>query len=176
VHHDILVGAELDALRGKDLTYAEVGQTRGVAPRGYHHLRRSRVVGTGLDRFEEASRALLGWQMHRRAGVAVRPSSKVVVEGAFAVLRLGWTRLGLNAPVRMVYVIDEDHRTGFAYGTLPGHPESGEEAFVVELLDDEQVLFTISAFSRSTSLLAKLAGPISSAVQSWVTNRYLHAL
>lgn len=108
--------------------------------------------------------------------LAVRPSSTVVVEGALAVLRLGWTAFGLNAPVRVVYVIDEDHRKGFAYGRLPGHPESGEEAFIVELLDGGEVRFTISAFSRPTSKLAKLGGSLSAGVQSWVTNRYLQAL
>ena len=36
----------------------------------------------------------------------------------------------LQAPCRVVYVIDEPDIRGFAYGTLPGHPESGEERFV----------------------------------------------
>ncbi len=170
------MGPELDELRRTTLTYAEVGRTRGTPPHGYHHLRRSRVVGTGRDRFEEASRILLGWQMHRRAGVAVRASSTDVTEGASAVLRLGWPALGLDAPVRVVYVVDEDDRHGFAYGTLPGHPESGEEAFVVELLDNADVSFTISAFSRPASLLAKSGGPFTAVVQRWVTHRYLHAL
>jgi len=89
-----------------------------------------------MDRFQNVARTLLGWEMHRRAGVSVRPSSESVVEGAVAVLRLGWVALGVNAPVRVVYVVNEDRRKGFAYGTLPGHPESGEEAFVVELRDD----------------------------------------
>lgn len=76
----------------------------------------------------------------------------------------------------MVYLVDEDHRKGFAYGTLPGHPESGEEAFVVELGEDGQVTFTISAFSRPASVLARLGGPLSRAIQRWVTGRYLRAV
>jgi uncharacterized protein (UPF0548 family) len=71
---------------------------------------------------------VLGWDMHRRAGLSVRSSHERVVEGAVAVVRVGWGRLGVDAPVRVVYVIDEADRQGFAYGTLPGHPESGEEA------------------------------------------------
>ena len=39
-----------------------------------------------------------------------------------------WT---LNA-ARVVFVIDEPGRFGFAYGTLPRHVESGEERFLVE--------------------------------------------
>jgi hypothetical protein len=37
-------------------------------------------------------------------------------------------------------------RLGLAYGTLPGHPERGEESFVIELLDDGQVRVHIVAF------------------------------
>jgi uncharacterized protein (UPF0548 family) len=33
----------------------------------------------------------------------------------------------IRVPCRVVYVLDEPERRGFAYGTLPGHPESGEE-------------------------------------------------
>jgi uncharacterized protein (UPF0548 family) len=78
--------------------------------------------------------------------------------------------------VRVVYVVDEDRRRGFAYGTLPGHPESGEESFVVEHLEDDTVRFAITAFSHPATLLAKLGGPVSRLVQSRVTNRYLHAV
>ena len=83
------------------------------------------MVGVGVDCFREASTTLLQWDMHRRAGVSVRASSESVMENAVAVLRLGWGLLGVNAPVRVVYVIDEARRKGFAYGTLPGHPERG---------------------------------------------------
>ena len=171
-----MTGPTLGDLLGADLTYAEVGGTRGDLPPGYQHLRRSLVVGIGVDCFREASTTLLEWKMHRRAGVSVRASSDSVIEGAVAVLRLGWGPIGVNAPVRVVYVIDEEHRKGFGYGTLPGHPERGEEVFVVELSDGGEVAFTISAFSRPASLLARAGGPIGRAVQRWATHRYLHAL
>lgn len=96
--------------------------------------------------------------------------------GAVAVLRLGLGPLSVAAPVRVAYVIDEPGRKGFAYGTLPGHPESGEEAFVVELLKNGDVTFTITAFSRPRSLLAKVGGPMSRAIQSRITNRYLRSV
>lgn len=171
-----MTGPALKDLARADLTYGEVGGTRGDLPTGYQHLRRSRVVGVGVDCFRDASSTLLEWEMHRRAGVSVRASSESVTDGAVAVLRLGWGLLGVNAPVRVVYVIDEEHRKGFAYGTLPGHPESGEEAFVVELRDGGEVEFTISAFSRPASWLARAGGPVARAVQRWATHRYLRAL
>jgi uncharacterized protein (UPF0548 family) len=171
-----LSGPALEDLLAADLTYAEVGGTRGDLPKGYRQLRRTLVVGVGADCFREASTTLLQWEMHRRAGVSVRASSEAVIDGAVAVLRLGWGPVGVNAPVRVVYVIDEEDRKGFAYGTLPGHPERGEEAFVVELRDGGEVAFTIRAFSRPASLLARVGGPVSRAVQRWATHRYLHAL
>jgi uncharacterized protein (UPF0548 family) len=57
-------------------------------------------------------------------------------------------------------VVDEPHRFGFAYGTLPGHPESGEEAFVIDDTD-QGVVFQIVAFSRPAAALARLGTPVS---------------
>jgi uncharacterized protein (UPF0548 family) len=113
--------------------------------------------------------------MHRRAGLRVRASTEHIVPGAVAALQLGVGRLSVHAPVRVVHVIDEPCRRGFAYGTLPGHPESGEEAFVVELHQDGAVTFTITAFSRPATLLSRVGGPVTAAIQSWVTNRYLRS-
>lgn len=169
-----LTAAEEARLRELPFSYAEVGLTRsGGTPAGYGSLRRSTVVGSGVERFERAAEAVLGWEMHRRAGLSVRASDERVVQGSVAVVRLGVGRLGVDAPVRAVYVVDEPRRRGFAYGTLPGHPESGEEAFVVELDDHGRVTFTVTAFSRPAILLARLAGPVGRAVQARVTDRYV---
>ena len=171
-----LGGVDLDRLGVAPFTYAEVGATRRELPTGYHHLSRSISVGTGPARFQHAARMVMGWEMHRRSGLSVRASSESVVEETVAVLRWGGSVLGVSAPVRVVYVADQPRQKGFAYGTLPGHPESGEEAFLVELGDDDQVTFTITAFSRPASMLARMGGPISVVAQRWVTNRYLRSL
>jgi uncharacterized protein (UPF0548 family) len=171
-----LVGPVVEALRRADLTYVEVGATRGDLPAGYRHLRRTVAAGRGAVRFDAVARTVLGWEMHRRSGLSVSASDESVVEDAVAVLRLGWGALAVSAPVRVVYVVDEPRRRGFAYGTLPGHPERGEEAFVVELRDDDVVTFTITAFSRPASVLARAAGPVGRRVQGWATNRYLRSV
>lgn len=108
-----------------------------------------------------------------RTGTA---SHERVETGAVAELRLGVGRLGLRAPVRVVDVVDEPTRRGFAYGTLPGYPESGEESFVVELGETGDVTLTITAVSRPASRLARLAGQVGRRVQSRITDRYLAAL
>jgi uncharacterized protein (UPF0548 family) len=172
----VLPNWEAERLRIADFTYGEVGSTRDdTLPTGYGNLRRSLTIGVGTERFEQAAQILLGWDMHRRAGVHVRASSDQVAQGTVAVLRLGVGRLGVNAPIRVAHLVEEPSRKGFAYGTLPGHPESGEEAFVVELQESGAVTFTITAFSRPSALLARAGGPISRGIQSWVTNRYLCA-
>lgn len=173
----VLPNWEADQLRNAGFTYSEVGSTRGdSSPTGYGNLRRSLEIGAGAERFEQAAQILLGWEMHRRAGVRVRASSDYVTQGAVAVLRLGVGRLGVDAPVRVAYLVEEPGRKGFAYGTLPGHPESGEEAFVVELNEGGAVTITITAFSRPFVLLARLGGPITRGIQLWVTNRYLRSV
>ena len=177
VKHEALSSPETMHLQGARFTYTAVGATQSdPLPSGYAILRDGRRIGSGAERFEEAARILLGWDMHRNAGLRVRTSSERVVTGAVAVLRLGLGPLSVAAPVRVAYVIDEPGRKGFAYGTLPGHPESGEEAFVVELLKNGDVTFTITAFSRPRSLLAKVGGPMSRAIQSRITNRYLRSV
>ncbi len=67
------------------------------------------------------------WGMLRGAGVRVEASTEVAAVGSEVLVGFG----PLRAPCRVVYVIDEPDRRGFAYGTLPGHPESGEELFAV---------------------------------------------
>jgi uncharacterized protein (UPF0548 family) len=163
-------------LRADDLTYDQVGRTSGVLPDGYHHLNTRMIVGLGTDGFAKAARALFGWQMHLRAGLRVSTSSATVEHDAVVMLGIGAGSFRLNAPCRVVYIIDEPNRQGFAYGTLPGHPESGEEAFVVERANDDTVRFSITAFSRPASDLAKLAGPLGRIAQRRMTARYLRTL
>lgn len=177
VTDEALSSQETKRLRDAGFSYGEVGATQSeTLPGNYDHLRRVRILGTGADRFEQAASILMSWDMHRKAGLRVRTSNEHAVTGAVAVLLLGRGSLSLKAPVRVVYVIDEPHRKGFAYGTLPGHPESGEEAFIVELRTDTTVTFTITAFSRPHTLLARLGGAVSRAFQSRVTTQYLRAL
>lgn len=163
-------------LRAADLTYDHVGRTSGVLPSGYHHLNMRMIVGLGTARFADAARALFGWQVHLRSGLRVSTSSATVEHDAVVMLGIGARPFRLNAPCRVVYIVDEANRRGFAYGTLPGHPESGEEAFVIERADDDTVSFSITAFSRSASDLAKLAGPLGRLAQRRITSRYLRSL
>ena len=164
------------SLQGQRYTYAPVGRSRGELPAGFHHLRRTRVVGCGEPAFVAAAHALLSWQVQRGAGIRVEASCPVVSEGTVLVLHVGRGPFTVAAPARVVHVVDEAARRGFAYGTLPGHPECGEESFLVELRDDEAVAFTVTAYSRAGSLLTRAAGPGNRAFQRFMADRYLRAL
>lgn len=154
-------------------TYPEVGATRGAPPAGYHFLSRSSVVGHGEADLETAAAAVLAWQAQRGSGVRVEASTATAQQGTDVVLHIGRV---IKAPARVVYVLDEPRRRGFAYGTLPGHPEVGEEAFVVELEDGGDVVFTVSAFSRPGAWFTKLLPPANRLVQRLMTDRYLRAV
>ena len=155
------------------LTYRDVGATAGPLPDGYHHVRKSAVIGRGRPRFEDAAAKVMRWGMLRGAGVRVEASSEVAAVGSEVLVGIG----PLRAPCRVVYVIDEEDRRGFAYGTLPGHPESGEELFAVRHNRvTEEVYAEVVAFSRHGTWWSKLGSPVTSLAQRIITSRYLTAL
>lgn len=171
---ELLDSGRVASLRAARLTYAEVGGTAGDVPRGYRIISRSVRLPIAVD-FAVAVRDLFEWRVQQRAGLRVAASDERVGPAAVVELRIGIGVLAVRAPCRVVYVVDEPHRHGFAYGTLPGHPETGEEAFILEQRDDGNATFTITAFSRPASVPAKLAGPLGRRVQDAVTDRYLRA-
>jgi uncharacterized protein (UPF0548 family) len=164
-------------LRDAPLTYPEIGATAGELPGGYRHVRRSALLGSGQRVFGDAANALMSWQVHLRAGFDVAASDPIAAADTVVLLRERTMFLRLvRAPCRVVYVIDQPHQRGFAYGTLAGHPESGEEAFVVSQDEGGAVTLAVTAFSRPATLLSRIAGPVGSLVQDVITDRYLRAL
>ncbi|MFC6355804.1 DUF1990 family protein [Luethyella okanaganae] len=99
-----------------------------------------------------------------------------ITSGMTAVLRIRLWFVPISAPARVVYVIDEPSRTGFAYGTMKGHPISGEELFLVEHREDDSVWLTIRSLSRGSTPLYRFAWPIVRWQQGVYVKRYLRAL
>jgi Uncharacterized protein conserved in bacteria len=102
--------------------------------------------------------------------------ARIVRPGDSVVQMLGGRILGFREPVRVVTVIDEPTRKGFAYGTLPGHPLSGEESFLVERRDDDSVWLTIRSISRPAGPGWWLLLPVIRLVQRGFLSRYERAL
>ncbi|WP_149179141.1 DUF1990 domain-containing protein [Streptomyces sp. TRM49041] len=143
-------------------TYPDVGATRSPAtlPDGYHHLRHRTPIGHGRDVFEAAGAAVTTWRMHRASGARVHTEAARAEPGVRLTVAVGAGPLEYGVPCEVVWTAYEERRTGFAYGTLTGHPESGEESFVVELRPDGSVWFTLTAFSRPGRWYTRAAGPL----------------
>lgn len=171
----MLPADERAALEGAAFTYPEVGATADpVPPPGYHHLERARTL-PGPD-FESAAEQLMSWQVQERSGIRVAASTPAAEPDTVVLMRLGVGPASLRIPCRVVYTVEEVDRVGFAYGTLPGHPESGEELFLLERTAEDRARLTISAFSRPATRLARAGGPATRWMQTLMTQRYLRAL
>ncbi|WP_338491714.1 DUF1990 domain-containing protein [Streptomyces sp. SJL17-4] len=144
------------------LSYREVAATRNPAalPEGYHHLRHSAVVGHGRAAFEAAGAAVTTWRMHRATGARLVADSDRAAPGVAVEISAGLGPLRLGAPCSVIWTAYEEQRIGFAYGTLTGHPECGEESFMVHLEPDGTVRFAVTAFSRPASWYTRLGGPV----------------
>ncbi|MEU9251967.1 DUF1990 domain-containing protein [Streptomyces sp. NPDC048270] len=147
---------------GRDaLSYPDRGATaRRPLPAGYHHLHHRTRVGRGRAAFEAAGVAVTTFQAHRTSGMLVRADAGAVRPGSRVVVGIGLGPLRISAPCEVIWTAYEPARVGFAYGTLAGHPESGEESFVVDMDADGTVWFTVTASSRPACWYTRLAGPV----------------
>lgn len=144
-------------------SYSAVGATAETAPAGYAVDHARIKLGEGESVFQSAIVALRRWEQFRLGWVeAWSPATPIRTGENVAVMGRGIGLWWLNA-CRIVYVVDESgpiHKSGFAYGTLPGHVESGEERFLIEWnQDDNSVWYDILAFSRPNHILAWLGYP-----------------
>lgn len=156
-----------------DLTYPEIGATRDDdLPAGYRHVRRHEPLGTGPAAFRRAADLLRHWDLQRGAGLRVPVATPPPAVGVRVTARL----LVLRIPCEVVWVDDSDGRYGYAYGTLPGHPESGEEAFIVSTDAAGVVWLDIRAFSRPGRWYTRIAGPLGWIAQNLATSRYVSVL
>ena len=147
-----------------DLTYADVGATARTPTPGFV-VDHTRVrLGQGEATFDAAVAALRRWEHFSLGWTSLDPPDTPFEPGrVVSVLARVFGVWSLNA-CRIVYAVDEDgpvRRVGFAYGTLPGHVESGEERFVVEWdRGDDSVWYDIVAMSRPRHPLARLGYPV----------------
>ncbi|WP_327327398.1 DUF1990 domain-containing protein [Streptomyces sp. NBC_01210] len=162
---------------GRTLNYPETGATRlGPLPDGYHHLHHTTRIGRSRAAFEAAGTAVTSWRMHRGSGARVLTNAVQAEPGARLEVSAGVGQLRFTAPCEVIWTAYERNRTGFAYGTLTGHPECGEESFIVDIRDDGSVWFTVTAFSRPATWYTRLAGPLVPVLQKAYARRLSHTL
>ncbi len=164
-----------DAQRDLELTYEPVGVTaHDDLPSGYLRDCWSRSIGAGDDVFDAAVASVRSWGLQRGSGLIVAADGDVevgVIVAMSAPLPVGW----VDVVCRVVDVTDRPDEWSFTYGTLPEHPEQGEERFTVrrDAAGDVQVI--IDAVSLVRNPLARLAPPIARALQTRAVERYLDA-
>lgn len=155
------IDAFLKDRESDSFSYREVGASRELsAPRGYDFDRNRELLGHGDGDFEKAKRAVRQWKMFEMPGIELFYTDTPIETGrtvAMMASHLGFHSLN---SCRIVYVVDEPHRFGFAYGTLREHVERGEESFTVEFHPDTgEVWYDIHAFSRPAHPLVWVGYP-----------------
>lgn len=151
-------------------SYAEVGASRKQSPPAGYPINYYRgMLGTGDKTFEHAVSAMRSWEMYNLSWTKLCWPETPIKEGeVVAVLAQHLGLWSLNA-CRIIYTLQEDgdsRRYGFAFGTLPGHVEEGEERFTVEWdSNSNTVWYELFAFARPKPLLAQLGYPLVRLIQ-----------
>lgn len=146
------------SLGRRRLSYGAVGATRPGAvewtdaPVGFRRLETTRRVRGGEHGWPAVTDALLRWAVKTRSGFAVdgsRDPARVAHVGERHWVSAAFGPVTVTEPVEVVDVIDSPDRVGFAYGTLEGHPVSGEEAFIVHRDAAGEVRLTLRSLTRA---------------------------
>ena len=150
----------LEAQATLPLTYSAVGATAASPPSGFVVDHTRIQLGRGEIVFKSAVAALRRWEQFRLGWVEASPADTPLrIDEVVGVMGHAVGLWWLNA-CRIVSVIDEtgaDCKFGFAYGTLPGHVECGEERFLIEWnRESDLVWFDILAFSKPNHFLVRL--------------------
>lgn len=156
----------LESQRDEDFSYPEVGATAKSPPRGYNVDHERYLLGQGAAVFSRGKLAIESWEMFHNGWTHLCFPDAPIQSGTNVAMLARWLGIYSINFCRIVYVIDEARKYGFAYGTLPDHIETGEERFVVEWLDDGTVWYDVFAFSRARHVLARLANPAVRRLQS----------
>jgi uncharacterized protein (UPF0548 family) len=160
------IEAALAAAGRAPLSYSPVGISRARPP-GYsldgHRVR----LGTGDACWDAAREAIRAWRMFALGWIELWPERAPIAVGnqvAVIASHLGFWSIHV---ARIVFLIEDENRFGFAYGTTLDHAERGEEIFQVER-DSEtgEVTYEIRAVSRPRSPLAWLGYPYTRYLQA----------
>jgi uncharacterized protein (UPF0548 family) len=84
--------------------------------------------------------------------------------------------LRVDGELRVISVTEEPRRTGFALGTVGGSAVSGEESFMLEWRENDEVWFVVRAFDRPVHLLYRLFHGMIRRRRRELFTRYLRAI
>lgn len=81
-----------------------------------------------------------------------------------------------DGELRVIYVIEEPRRIGFALGTVSDSVVTGEESFMIVWRDDDEVWLTVRAFDAPASVLYRLFKGFTRGRRRALFTRYLQAI
>lgn len=149
--------------RNLPFSYREVGASRSQIPKNYPVNHHRIQLGNGADVFRRAVAAVQNWKMYDLEWTKVYPSDAPLTVGEVVAVAVNHRFCWSINSCRIIYILEEKQsveRFGFAFGTLPGHSETGEERFTVEWRHaDDAVWYEILAFARPRHILAKIGFP-----------------
>ena len=76
----------------------------------------------------------------------------------------------------MIFAIEEPRRVGFALGTVGDSVVSGEESFMLDWNDKDEVWFTVRAFDAPHALLYRMLPALTRRRRRELFTRYLRAI
>ena len=128
---------------------------------GYDHDQNKILLGSGIEVWAAAKEAIKQWAMFPDGWCRIYYQNPIFQKGDIVVMNarafgVWW----LNA-ARILYVLNDDKNFGFAYGTLPNHVETGEELFQVSRNEQDEVYYSITAFSRPRFWALRWTYPLS---------------
>ncbi len=123
--------------------------------------------------FKQASNAIRAWAGHRHAGIARFPDMPPLELGETLALTIPVGPISVSATAQVVELIDELDRFGFAYSTLPHHPEDGEESFVVTRHPNGDLEMIVTAVWRGAAVANHVLPPLTRFLQNQAIGRYL---
>lgn len=153
----------LDLVRGGSFSDAN------LAP-SWHVTEYSEVLGHGEACYRAAAYRLFSWRAHWEAGVGVTQHN----DGSHEIVNVHFGPT--SSPCLILHRSQTARRAALVYGTLPGHVERGEEAFIVEMSESGEVTGRCLAFSQHAWWLAKLGAPVARGVQLAITRRYVRGM
>ena len=176
----------MPSLASRSLSYETVGATCQASalwpdpPAGFRAHEETVILGGGAELWLSSCAALLDWAVKTRSGFTIEPETPTAPRRVVAGQKYWLTaRVGpftIREPALVVEVVNNADRCGFSYGTLNGHPVSGEEAFVVHQDAEGVVRFTLRSITRAPRGRWRPLFPFALVAQRWYRRRYRRAL
>ena len=99
----------------------------------------------------------------------VGPGTTIHVDGRVSGMRA-------DAELRVIFAIEEPRRVGFALGTVGDSVVSGEESFMLDWHDNDEVWFTVRAFDAPQAMLYRMLPGLTRRRRRELFTRYLRAI